>query len=271
MVNRRFRNLKNLYSVGKTAELSGTTIATLHHYDKIGLLKPFKVDENTGYRYYSDNELVYLNVINFCKHKNMSLESIKQVFENDSFDYIIDFLDKKEREISIEIRKLEETKMQINGLKNQFIRQYSSCNVELSCTKFTTKKINERAIVKIESLHEASIENFNKLMISLNNNIDKHLRNQFEFDNSVNIITTNYTSCLFTKCTKYPANSEYVTLLPKGEYLYGYCSITDLDKTVENIVKYANKDYHITSEFIIKSVVFTGMFNWFYEVQLLIS
>lgn len=263
--------MKSLYSVGKTAELSGTTIATLHYYDKIGLLKPFKVDENTGYRYYSDSELVYLNVINFCRHKNMSLESIKKVFENDSFNYIIDFLDKKEKEISIEINKLEETKVQINALKNQFIQHRSSCNVELSCTKFTTKKIDKRAIVKIKSLHEASIENFNKMMISLHNNMDKHLRNQFEFDNSVNIITNKYNSSLFTKCTKYPTNSEYVTLLPKGEYLYGYCSMDDLDKTLENIIKYANENYHITPEFIIKSVVFTGMFNWFYEVQLLIS
>lgn len=263
--------MKNLYSVGKTAKLSGTTIATLHHYDKIGLLKPFKVDENTGYRYYSDNELVYLNVINFCKQRNMSLESIKKVFENDNFNYIVDFLDKKEKEIGIEINELERTRAQIYALKNRFMQQYTICNVKLSCSKFTIKKLDERAIVKVDSLQEASIENFNNMMSCLYNNIDKYLIDQFEFDNSVNVITSKDTSCLFVKCTKYPTNSEYVTLLPKGQYLYGYCSRNDLDKTLENILKYANENYNITPEYIIQSIVFTGMFSWFYEVQVLIS
>ncbi|MEH7531769.1 MerR family DNA-binding transcriptional regulator, partial [Priestia megaterium] len=35
------------------AKLRGVTTETLRHYDRIGLFKPFYVDENTGYRYYS--------------------------------------------------------------------------------------------------------------------------------------------------------------------------------------------------------------------------
>ncbi|WML32924.1 MerR family DNA-binding transcriptional regulator [Clostridium sp. OS1-26] len=45
--------MKKLYSAGETSKLARTTIATLHYYDKIGLLKPAKIDEHSGYRYYS--------------------------------------------------------------------------------------------------------------------------------------------------------------------------------------------------------------------------
>ncbi|MEK3981957.1 MerR family transcriptional regulator [Paenibacillus sp. FSL K6-3166] len=41
----------------------------MRHYDRIDLLKPAKVDPSSGYRYYSDIELIYLDVINFCKKK----------------------------------------------------------------------------------------------------------------------------------------------------------------------------------------------------------
>lgn len=59
--------MNNYYSIGETAKLAGTTIETLRHYDRIHLLKPAKVDPSSGYRYYSDKELIYLDVIDFCK------------------------------------------------------------------------------------------------------------------------------------------------------------------------------------------------------------
>jgi len=50
------------YTVHEVAELSGVTIKTLYHYQKIGLLMPERVAEN-GYRYYGDNELRRLQQI----------------------------------------------------------------------------------------------------------------------------------------------------------------------------------------------------------------
>jgi DNA-binding transcriptional MerR regulator len=43
---------EELLSIGRFAQLSGLTVKALRHYDDIGLLKPARVDDWTGYRFY---------------------------------------------------------------------------------------------------------------------------------------------------------------------------------------------------------------------------
>lgn len=50
-------------SVGQEAQAVGMTAETLRHYDKIGLVKPSMRDEWTGYRYYSQQDLLRLNTV----------------------------------------------------------------------------------------------------------------------------------------------------------------------------------------------------------------
>lgn len=50
-------------SVGQAAAAVGTTAETLRHYDRIGLVKPSMRDEWTGYRYYSQQDLLRLNTV----------------------------------------------------------------------------------------------------------------------------------------------------------------------------------------------------------------
>ena len=263
--------MKKLYNISQTAKLSETTVATLHYYDKIDLLKPFKVDKNTGYRYYSDEEIIYLKVINFYKHKNISLDKIKEILSENSFDYLIDFLDQNEKEIDSEIKKLKTMKKEITSLKNQYLKYRSNCYLPLSNNTFYRKKINKRAIIKIESLKTPSLENFNNIINLAYDKIDENTRNQFEFYNSVNILDTQTDSCFFVNCKKYPIDSKLISFIPKGEYIYAYCSIDDLDSTINNLKKYILDKHNIDANHIIKSVLFTGLFTWIYEVQIYIA
>lgn len=45
-----------VYTVQEVANLSGTTVKTLYHYQKVGLLFPNYIGGN-GYRYYTEVEL----------------------------------------------------------------------------------------------------------------------------------------------------------------------------------------------------------------------
>ena len=65
-----------LYSIGDTAQKSRTTIETLRHYDRIGLLKPACVAAGSGYRYYSNRELLTLLIIQYCKRHGASLKAV---------------------------------------------------------------------------------------------------------------------------------------------------------------------------------------------------
>jgi effector-binding domain-containing protein len=52
-------------------------VVTLRYYDEMGLLKPVRVDDFTGYRYYSVDQLPRLNRILALKDLGFSLEQIK--------------------------------------------------------------------------------------------------------------------------------------------------------------------------------------------------
>lgn len=75
------------YTVKKLAELSGVSVRTLHHYDKIDLLKPNSRSEN-GYRYYSENEMLKLQQILFYKELGFSLTEIATLLSDPQFDLI---------------------------------------------------------------------------------------------------------------------------------------------------------------------------------------
>ncbi|AYD41148.1 MerR family transcriptional regulator [Clostridium fermenticellae] len=70
------------YTVQEVANLSGTTVKTLYHYQKVGLLFPHMIGEN-GYRYYTDKELIRLQQILFYRELDFSLEQIKMALENE--------------------------------------------------------------------------------------------------------------------------------------------------------------------------------------------
>lgn len=65
--------------------MAGISVRMLHHYDKIGLLKPESVSA-AGYRLYSDENLDRLQQILFFKELNFSLQEIKIILGSPNFD-----------------------------------------------------------------------------------------------------------------------------------------------------------------------------------------
>lgn len=77
----------NQYTVKQVAKLSGVSIKTLHHYDKIGLLKP-SVRTEKNYRLYGEAELLRLQQILFYKELDFALKDIAALLYNPDFDTI---------------------------------------------------------------------------------------------------------------------------------------------------------------------------------------
>lgn len=101
------------YTVHEVAELSGVTIKTLYHYQKIGLLMPESIAEN-GYRYYGDKELKRLQQILFYRELDLSLENIKTALDNvpDRLNCLskqYSMLKAREQRLTDILRTLEET------------------------------------------------------------------------------------------------------------------------------------------------------------------
>lgn len=65
--------------IGEFAVLSSISIHMLRNYDKIGLLVPEYVDDSSGYRYYSREQLVTANRIVVLKSMGFGLKEIDQM------------------------------------------------------------------------------------------------------------------------------------------------------------------------------------------------
>jgi DNA-binding transcriptional MerR regulator len=67
------------YRVQEFAKLAGVTVRTLHHYDRIGLLKPRRT--RASYRVYLDSDLPRLHQILVLKFLGVSLADIAEVLK----------------------------------------------------------------------------------------------------------------------------------------------------------------------------------------------
>ncbi|MFV1883666.1 MAG: MerR family transcriptional regulator [Balneola sp.] len=95
------------YTVSIVAKISGVTIRTLQHYDKIGLLKPHE-RARSGYRYYSKDELYRLQQILFFKELGFSLNKIQHILDKPDFDL--------EQALLYQKSELEKRKMRLGEL-----------------------------------------------------------------------------------------------------------------------------------------------------------
>lgn len=66
-----------MFSIGEFSRACQVSVKTLRHYDKIHLLKPAKVDDFTGYRYYDQTQLRTMLLIQRLKRYGFPLEEIR--------------------------------------------------------------------------------------------------------------------------------------------------------------------------------------------------
>jgi len=72
-----------VFKIGDFSRLSLVSVKALRYYDELGLLKPARVDEFTGYRYYSARQLTRLNRILAMKDMGLSLEQIALLLDKE--------------------------------------------------------------------------------------------------------------------------------------------------------------------------------------------
>jgi MerR family transcriptional regulator, thiopeptide resistance regulator len=77
------QDIDTLYQVHEFAELAGVTVRALHHYDRLGLLKPSRRSA-AGYRLYGNRDLVRLEQIVVLKFLGLPLKQIRELLKNDS-------------------------------------------------------------------------------------------------------------------------------------------------------------------------------------------
>jgi DNA-binding transcriptional MerR regulator len=94
--------MSSSYRIGKCAKLAGVTVRALHHYDRIGLLKPQR--GSSGIRLYRPEDLELLEQIAALKFLGIPLQEIKLLLKRGPLT-LVDSL-RVQREALAEKRKL---------------------------------------------------------------------------------------------------------------------------------------------------------------------
>ena len=123
---------EQLLTISQLSKLRKVSIDTLRYYDKIDLFKPFFVDRESGYRYYSIVQYEMLGTILELREIGLSVESIKDYMNNRNTDKSLYLLKAHAQKLKQKIQTLE-TK---SGILNEriahiekFRHQYRSSDI----------------------------------------------------------------------------------------------------------------------------------------------
>lgn len=137
------------YSAKSLSKLAGVSVRTLHHYDKIGLLKP-AIRTEAKYRLYGENELLRLQQILFYKELEFSLQEIMDILNDPDFNLVQALKNHKQ----VLITKQERILVLLNTIEKTMFN--------LKSKKMITDKELYEGFSKdeIKTIHKESVEKY---------------------------------------------------------------------------------------------------------------
>lgn len=98
---------QELFQIGEVAKMFQISVGTLRHYEKMGLVKPEYIDQQSNYRYYSIRQLECLNTIRYLRALDMPLDQIKDFLNNRDIDKIQTILQQQKEKIISKQKELK--------------------------------------------------------------------------------------------------------------------------------------------------------------------
>lgn len=111
-----------MYTVGEFSKICQVSVKTLHHYDRIGLLKPFCVDEFTGYRYYTREQVERMLLIGRLKRYGFSLEEVRSILECKDSRVLFSKLQHQKEKLEMQKQETELVIRELSGHLQSFER-----------------------------------------------------------------------------------------------------------------------------------------------------
>lgn len=207
--------MNNFLSIGELAKLRNVNVQSLRYYEKLGILVPVYINPESGYRYYSLEQIMILDTIILCIDLGILLKDLKNYVNADGeleFEHLLKdgkkLAKEKVRKIESSIDSIDRTLKHINAQKNFMGRD-----------GYYSRYIFERYYISIpcETIMDAATyeKNLSKLFsISRKNNL------QVSFPHG--IIST-YSNGLFVGSNMFlevmPCNCPIVQKMEAGNYL----------------------------------------------------
>lgn len=119
------------YMVQKMAQMAGVSTRTLRYYDEIGILKPARIN-SSGYRIYGQAEVDRLQQILFYRELSVSLENIKEIVTEPSFNGALALREHREQLLE----KREQLDTLISNVEKTIALTEGRINIMMDTEKF---------------------------------------------------------------------------------------------------------------------------------------
>jgi len=164
-----------MYHIKEAAQLSGVSIKTLYHYDKIGLLVPLK-SEN-GYRTYSQEDLERLQVILYYKYLGFSLEKIAELLKEEKMNLLphltrqLDYLTRERQHLDTLISTLQKTIQEQKGEIKMTIQE----KFHQEAVEKYGQEVMDQALERQKGREDEATTAFNQIFQALAQNLQSGL------------------------------------------------------------------------------------------------
>lgn len=259
--------MKEFFSISQTAKIVDMTTEALRHYDRIDLVKPCMIDEWTGYRYYSQQEIVKLNTVRALRCMELSLNEIKKILEYDDFSKIVAALKQAEKNADGKIAELNYAKMKIQRARTFYENKLNDGRQQDSVF---INELPQRTILLSETMEKPTLDNLWDYHRNFYSQIPDDIKNSFSFEDLAGIYEQDGRSRLFVVCTRY-AKTKGLKVLPRGKYLCADCKEENQRQVVKTLFETAKNRYGVIPEFTVQLIVLSGILQWNYQVQILIE
>lgn len=265
--------MKNLYSIGEVSKIKEVTIKALRYYHKIGILIPRYVDKITGYRYYSIDQLIYIDIIKGCRALGTSIVELQEIFKECDTDKLLKFLQLKRYEAEENINKMQEIIKNIDTL-NEVVERSNDIakNQEISIDFFEKRYIVVASCKEVGDLKEliyySDLEKIVKEK-GIETSVERGIIYNFNSNGDIEPRHVFYG----IKETNNVEIDENIKILPKGEYLTISYSKENVDKCRRKISNYIKENNLKIKSFIeldlINDLFDTDSYNC--QIQMLIE
>lgn len=114
--------MKQLYGIGEVAKLNNLTIKALRYYHEVGIIEPAYIDPDSGYRYYTADQFLHMDIVKYCRSIGVSIKELQQLFEVKDTAVLLDFLKRKKAEIENNIKEMARVIEDIDAI-DQVVKQ----------------------------------------------------------------------------------------------------------------------------------------------------
>lgn len=258
---------KNFFLIGEAAAQVHMTRETLRHYDRIGLVKPSRVDQRTKYRYYNEEDLVRLNTVHALQQMDLPLQEIHKVLEYNDLEKIVAFLDQAEQKADEKIASLRYAQSKIRLAKASYEKKLHGWTATQG---LFTKRVQKRILMLADPVNEITANDLWSYQRHFYQRLSDRQKAHFTFEDQAGVYRTDASARYFAVCTEYEEIEDLITI-PAGIYLCTDCTEKTLQTSLQSLLDIVKEEYDVTPDFVLQLVMVSGILQWKYQLQVYVG